>query len=112
MKRVLDVLARAPEAISCRLSPEDLVERADAWRTVRGGLESIDQNRFEGGFSIVLRGDEARLDEVSRLVAAERQCCGWARWDFEREPALATLTVSGDEELIAPLASAFLRAND
>ena len=108
MKRVLAVLARAPEGISCRLGPEDLVQRVHAWRSVRDGLELVGRGRFEGGFTIVLRGDAAHLDEVSQLVAAERQCCDWARWELEREPGLARLTVSGDEELIAPLASAFL----
>ena len=110
MKRALDLLAVVPEAISCRLSPDELVERQRAWRAVSEHLDVVERDRFVGGFRIVVRGSDADLEQVSRLVAAERDCCGWASWELEQNAELATLTASGEEELIAPLASRLLRS--
>jgi hypothetical protein len=110
LKRTFEVFAAEPSAISCRLSPEDLVERGIAWRAIRERLEIVARDRFAGGFELVLHGRDEDLQEVSRLVAAERECCGWASWELERRPGEATLRVTGEEELIAPLASAFLQA--
>ena len=109
VRRVFEILQAAPASISCRLSAEDLVERQDAWQAVRARVEVVDRTRFDGGFRLELRGHDDDLEEVARLVDAERECCDWASWRLERKPGNTTLTVSGDEELIAPLATAMFQ---
>jgi hypothetical protein len=109
LKRTLEALVAEPSAISCRLSPEDLAERRRAWRAIREQLVIVDRDRFAGGFRLVLRGRDEDLEKVALLVAAERECCGWASWELQRNPGEASLRVTGEEELISPLASAFLQ---
>jgi hypothetical protein len=106
MRRAFDLRAVMPTAISCRLSSDELAERRTEWETVRAHVDVVERNRFPGGFRMVVQGRDDVLDEVARLVAAERKCCSWASWELETRWGQATLTVSGEEELIAPLAQA------
>lgn len=106
MRRILDLRALAPAALSCQLNADDLAERAAAWASARAHVDVVERSRFPGGFRIVVQGRDEILEEIARLVAAERECCGWASWELETKSGQAALTVSGDEQLIAPLARA------
>jgi hypothetical protein len=106
MRRTFDLRAVLPAAISCRLTADELAERRTAWQTVRTRVDVVERNRFPGGFRMVVQGSDDVLQEVARLVAAERECCSWASWELETQWGQATLTVSGEEELIAPVARA------
>jgi hypothetical protein len=97
-----------PEAISCRLTEDDLAERLAAWQALGGRVDIIERTRFPGGFRLALRGRREDVELASELVAAERECCGWAKWELEPTSEGAILTVSGREHLIAPLADGFL----
>lgn len=106
MRRAFDLRAVVPAAISCRLSADELAERGAAWESVRTHVEVVERSRFPGGVRLVVQGRDDVLQEIARLVAAERECCSWASWELETQWGQATLTVSGEEELIAPLARA------
>ncbi len=50
----------------------------------------------------------ARYPSVAwRVVAAERDCCGWARWEVTDEGDCSVLEVTGPPGRIGRLASAF-----
>jgi hypothetical protein len=51
--------------------------------------------------------DLAALEQLERLAAAERTCCGWATWSVEALPAQAVLEVTGPEAPVDALAAAF-----
>jgi hypothetical protein len=110
MRRIFDLRAVVPAAISCRLSVDELAERRTSWHTVRAQVDVVERNRFPGGFRMVVQGRDEALQDIARLVSAERECCGWATWELETNCGQATLTVSGEEELIAPLARAMFAA--
>ena len=101
-------MTRPLELLSCSLSADEFSERRAAWQTLRGRLDIVERGRFPGGFRVTFQGRQNDVQAVGELVEAERQCCAWAEWRLEPTPAGAILTVSGREELIAPLARSFL----
>jgi hypothetical protein len=94
--------------ISCSLSADELSERWAAWQSVRERLQVVERDRFPGGFRLRFRGTHDDIGAAGELVAAERTCCEWAEWQLDPTPDGAILTVSGREDLIAPLARSFL----
>ena len=46
-------------------------------------------------------------ETLRTLVAAERECCGWASWAVSDSGRYAVLDVTGPPEQIGPLARAF-----
>ncbi len=83
----------------------DLAARLDAWR----GLEAarVDGQRTEGGFRVRFRGEPTVYESLRTLVAAERDCCGWARWEVMEEDGWSVLEVAGPPGRIGALATAF-----
>ena len=101
-------MTRQSAAISCSLSADELSERRAAWHALGERLEVVEQTRFPGGFRVAFRGRRHDIEAVGDLVAAERRCCGWADWQLDPTAEGAALTVSGREDLVAPLARSFL----
>ena len=101
-------MTRRLRLTSCSLSPAELSERGAAWLAVRERVNVVEHARFDGGFRLAFHGGREDVEVVGALVAAEQLCCSWAEWQLDRTPEGAILTVSGQEELIAPLAHAFL----
>src|SRR5262245_40585715 len=91
---LLKKLQVLPRAIACGLGDEALAERVLEWRAVGESLDVVERARFHGGLQLALRGHDEALEQVGRLVAAERECCGWATWELEPTRDGATLTVS------------------
>jgi hypothetical protein len=46
------------------------------------------------GLRLTFRADRGVLDELRSLVAVERRCCAWARWDVDEEGDVVALVVS------------------
>jgi hypothetical protein len=90
-------------AVPCGLSEPDLDERARAWRALRPLV--LGRDRTDEGFRVVF--DLAALDQIERLAAAERTCCGWATWSVEAHPEHAVLDVIGPQAPVDALARAF-----
>jgi hypothetical protein len=51
--------------------------------------------------------DLAALEQLERLAAAERSCCGWATWSVEPHPEHVVLDVTGPQAPVDALAAAF-----
>jgi hypothetical protein len=104
-KKVLEVL---PSGISCRLNVDELAERGAAWSVLVDRVEIVEQTRAPGRFGLAFRATTEDVQAIERLVEAERVCCDWATWSLSPRDDGAVLAVAGDEELLAPLADAFL----
>ena len=87
------------------MSPVNLAARLDAWRALEAAR--VDGLRREAGFHVRFRGEPSVCESLRTLVAAERDCCGWARWEVVEEDGWAVLKVTGPPGRIDALASAF-----
>jgi hypothetical protein len=68
--------------VACTLTGDELAEQSRRWRALyeRAGLERVETN---DGIQIRFRVDAGVEEELRALVAVERGCCRWARWDVE-----------------------------
>lgn len=91
--------------LECTLGPEQLVDRRAAWGEVAAAL--VDRVRTENGFRARFRRSPGISDALRALVAAERDCCGWASWALSDEGNSVVLDVTGPPERIGALVAAF-----
>lgn len=91
--------------LECTLGTEELVDRRGAWRDVAGAV--VDRVRTENGFRVRFRRSPDISDALTALVAAERECCGWASWALSDEGNCVVLDVTGPPDRIGALAAAF-----
>ncbi|MBW3548137.1 MAG: hypothetical protein KY452_08420 [Actinobacteria bacterium] len=91
--------------LECTLGPEELVDRRAACGDVAAAL--VDRVRTENGFRARFRRSPDISDALSALVAAERDCCGWASWALSDEGNCVVLDVTGPPDRIGALAAAF-----
>ncbi len=91
--------------LDCTLGPEELVDRRAAWGEVAPAL--VERVRTENGFRARFRRSPDISDALSALVAAERDCCGWASWALSDEGNCVVLDVTGPPDRIGALAAAF-----
>ena len=94
-----------PEVFECSLSAAELEDRRAAWEAI--AATRVDGVRNEGGFRVRFRSQSGISDSLRALVAAERDCCGWARWEVIDDGDCSVLEVSGPPGRIGALASAF-----
>ena len=94
-----------PRDLECTLGPEELVDRRAAWGEVAAAL--VERVRTEKGFRARFRRSPGMSDALSALVAAERDCCGWASWALSDEGNCVVLDVTGPPDRIGALAAAF-----
>jgi hypothetical protein len=68
--------------VACTLTGDELAEQSRRWRALgaRAGLERADT---DDGIQIRFRGDPGVEQQLRALVAVERECCRWARWEVE-----------------------------
>ena len=68
--------------VACTLAGDELAEQSRRWRALyeRAGLERVET---DDGIQIRFRGDADVEDELRALVAVERSCCRWAKWEVE-----------------------------
>lgn len=91
--------------LECTLGTEELVDRRAAWDDVAAA--SVDRVRTESGLRARFRRSPDVSAALSALVAAERDCCGWASWELTDGGNCLVLDVTGPADRIAALADAF-----
>jgi hypothetical protein len=65
--------------IACTLSGTDLAEQARRWRA----LPQLQRVETDDGLRVTFAREAGVEEELRALVAAENECCGWARWSVE-----------------------------
>lgn len=95
----------APD-IACTLGQERLTGQADRWRHLvqaagLGNAETAD------GLELSFRAEPAVERELRDLVAVERACCAWARWEVRRADDALVLHVSSTPDGAAALHAMF-----
>ena len=108
----LDVVSSEPHelpVIACTLGSGELAEREQRWaalvRTAGSGRRAM-----ADGVELRFRADAQVEHELRELVAGERECCAWARWELEHEHGGGlVMHAHATERGIATLQSMFLR---
>ena len=88
---------RLLKPIVCTLSSAEIVDRAGQWQSIgQRYVQGITE--CEGGYVLTMRADKRVLDDVQRLVEAERRCCAWMTLDLQRgDPATLRVTAESPE---------------
>ena len=79
--------------VACTLTRDGLAVQADRWARLWGeaGLERVET---DAGLRLVYLGAPAVEEELQALVAVERECCAWARWEVLREDGRFVMQVT------------------
>ena len=89
----MQVGADAP--VACTLSSAELPERL-AW-IQQVNTQSLKAHRLDGTTLRLTYAREARA-ELERIVAGERQCCSFLRFDLHDAPGVVELTIEAPDE--------------
>ena len=92
-------------SIACSLDGDQARRRWHEWNALLNRRLSVDRSpeRLTVSFPT---GDDLMV-ELSALVAAERQCCGFVAWELENRGNEVVLTVLGDIEGVTAMAESF-----
>jgi hypothetical protein len=83
--------------IACELGGGEIGTQAERW--MRLGREAgLERAETEDGLRIRFRDEPAVEEELRALVAVERRCCSWARWEVRRADGELILEVSSTRE--------------
>jgi hypothetical protein len=91
--------------IACSLEGDEARHRWLVWRALLAGR--LSDERSERELRVRFRDHDDVSTELHRLVAAERECCGFVDWDLARLQGELVLTVKGEESAVASIDAAF-----
>jgi hypothetical protein len=87
-------LSVAKLPIACSLVGDASADRLDRWKLLLGGAVA-DRARIPNGVEIHF--DECAAQALADLVAAERECCGWAGWDLSQAQGALVLRATASD---------------
>jgi hypothetical protein len=101
-----------PVPVACTLAAGDRRRREDDWQAVTARALHA-RTAIPGGVRLHLRPDHDTTHALLDLVAAERDCCGWASWTLISTAAATVVEVTvtdggdGDEEAVTMVRQLF-----
>lgn len=91
--------------IACSLAGDDARRRAQKWTALVG--QSLKVERSDQHLTIHFAANHILLTELTKLVVAERQCCGFVAWELDDRGNEMVLTVRGDALGVTAMAETF-----
>ncbi len=91
--------------IACSLEGDETRQRWHDWQALLGERRAAHQSPEE--LRLRFRGEARLRTELDRLVAAERECCGFVTWDLENHDDEVILSIRGEPTGVAAMAEAF-----
>ncbi|HEX4058492.1 MAG TPA: hypothetical protein VHX87_09275 [Galbitalea sp.] len=103
---MVDELRRPDELpTACALGPTDGAARMDRWRALANGR--LDVRHGSGEVVVSYEASRGVHEELESLVAAERECCGFADWQVTRESGNVVLHIRADAQGLAAIVGVF-----
>ncbi|HEX5191842.1 MAG TPA: hypothetical protein VFW09_03505 [Solirubrobacteraceae bacterium] len=97
--------------IACSLDATQLGERERRWSELVHAAGTT-RRATADGIEVRFRAGERTEHELQQLVAAERECCAWARWELHTDDGDLVMRVhAGNSTGAATLQSMFLPAD-
>lgn len=87
----------AESPIACSLPTGQARDRSALIAQLRADA-MLGQQPITGGLRTRFRADAATEQRVRGLVAVERDCCGFLRFDLQREPDALVLDITGSTD--------------
>lgn len=91
--------------IACSLEGGEARRRWRDWRALLADRLADEHSARE--LLVRFRDADDVRTELHRLVAAERDCCGFVDWDLAEFQGELVLTVKGEESAVAAIDAAF-----
>ncbi|HWJ31207.1 MAG TPA: hypothetical protein VNR59_02605 [Gaiellaceae bacterium] len=88
--------------VACTLTGADLAAQADRWQKLRADA-GLDRVATDDGLRTTFRDEPAVEQELSELVAVERECCAWASWELAREDGVLVMHARSTGDGVAAL---------
>ena len=86
--------------VACTLPAPELRRRGRDWQAVIDDA-LVEKVPVAGGVRLTFRPERSVVDDLVRLVHAERDCCGWASWTLTSTAEAAVLDVTAEGERAA-----------
>lgn len=88
-------------AIACSLSAAELGDRKQLWRAVTAAALQT-KAAAPGGVRLSFQPDHQTAHRLLDLIAAERNCCGWASWKVTTtaQATLVEVTAPGEGAVV------------
>ena len=93
--------------VACTLGASDFKEQAHRWTALRQRAERR-QVETAAGKRIYFAAEDGVAEELSALVAVERDCCAWASWTVEREADDVVLEIASSGEGVPAIRRMFV----
>lgn len=91
--------------IACTLEATDGAARIGRWRALSNAR--FDLRQGPGEVVILYEPRPGVHEELESLVAAERECCGFADWEVTRESGNVVLRIRADAQGLAAIVGVF-----
>jgi hypothetical protein len=88
--------------IACTLSPSEGRGRLAAWREILG-MPDVTHERLPGRVTLSFPEVAGLGEQLTELVAAERECCAFLEWAFVLRGNRWQLEVAGTDEALDSL---------
>jgi hypothetical protein len=95
-------MADGNATVACSLGRSARHSQLERWRTLTE-TAGIERATTPDGLTLRFRDEPAVASELRALVAAERECCAWARWRLAHEHDALVLRVTADGAGVAAL---------
>lgn len=93
------------QPIACTLEGDAARTRWLDWKDLAGRLTDV--QRTPNLLRLRFAGDEETSSNLQRLVAAERECCGFVEWALNETPAGTAVVITGSVDGVTAMAQAF-----
>lgn len=99
-------MSEREEPISCSLAGESMTDREQQWRAV--GAAALRARAFTPtGLRLEFEAGRETAHALIDLLAAERDCCGWASWSLTSTAASTVIEVEAEEQAVPVLHAMF-----
>lgn len=90
--------------VACTLGPADGAARVARWQAL--SKTRLDVRHEPGEVVVLYESRRAVHEELESLVAAERECCGFAEWEVTRDSENVVLRIRADTQGLAAIVGA------
>jgi hypothetical protein len=87
-------VAVAKIPVACSLVGDAYADRLERWKQL---LVDTATGRARTPNGLEINFTEQAAHTLAELVAAERECCGWAEWDLSHAPGVLILRVTASD---------------
>jgi hypothetical protein len=91
--------------VACTLGPVDGAQRLEEWRRL-SATTGLGQELAGGKLTLRFRDLPGVREELDRLVAAERECCGFLGWEVTPSEGELHVQITGNPDELRTLAFA------